>query len=301
MSAWCPRLATKKRMRGSVPAACASPIDDPSGRAAAAPGLPPAPVRPPGGTFTVRSAPSSNTGVITVTSGRWVPPLYGAFTQKTSPGFILPAFSRMTVRMLSLIEPRWMGMCGAFATSMPSGSKIAQEKSSRSLMLTEYAVFSSVRPICSAIDMNLLLKTSSITGSQSVPTADSRSSATTRSRTRSPLGARCARQPGSTTVVAVDSSTIAGPSTASPAPSVSRRKTGVSRSAPPTWTATFTTGSGGGPPPPARVANGFDASSTAPTASTEAASITSAFSGITKPLAAPVGLLEAGLHLLRRA
>ena len=209
--------------------------------------------------------------------------MYGAFTQNTSPGFIRPAFSRMTVRTLSLIEPRWMGMCGAFATSMPSGSKIAQEKSSRSLMLTEYAVFSSVSPICSAIDMNRLLKTSSITGSQSVPTADSRASGTTRSRIRSPLGAMSARQPGSTTVVAVDSSTIAGPSTALPAPSASRRNTGVRRSAPPAWTATFATGSGGGPTPPEPVANGFDASSTAPTASTEAASMTSAFSGITKP------------------
>ena len=35
------------------------------------------------------------------------------------------------------IEPRWTGMCGALATSRPSPSKTAQEKSSRSLMLTE--------------------------------------------------------------------------------------------------------------------------------------------------------------------
>ena len=125
-------------------------------------------------------------------------------------------------------------MCGALATSIPSGSKIAQEKSSRSLMLTEYAVFSSVRPICSAIDMNRLLNTSSMIGSQSVPTADSRASGTTRSRTRSPLAARCARQPGSTTVVAVDSRMMAGPSTASPVANVSRRKSGVSCSVPAT-------------------------------------------------------------------
>ena len=56
-------------------------------------------------------------------------------------------------------------MCGALAMSWPSRSKTAQEKSSRSLMLTEWLVFSSVAPICSAIDMNRLLKISSITGS----------------------------------------------------------------------------------------------------------------------------------------
>ena len=39
------------------------------------------------------------------------------------------------------MEPRCTGMCGALATSAPSASKTAQEKSSRSLlMLTECAV-----------------------------------------------------------------------------------------------------------------------------------------------------------------
>lgn len=42
---------------------------------------------------------------------------------------------------------------GAFATRSPSGPKMAHEKSSRSLMLMLTAVFCSVRPICSAIDM----------------------------------------------------------------------------------------------------------------------------------------------------
>ena len=62
-------------------------------------------------------------------------------------------------------------MCGALATRLPSAANTAQEKSSRSLMLTEYAVFCSDTPICSAIDMNRLLKTSSITGSACVPMA----------------------------------------------------------------------------------------------------------------------------------
>ena len=48
---------------------------------------------------------------------------------------------------------------------------MAQEKSSLSLMLTEAAVFSSTEPICSAIDMNRLLKISNMTGSTLVPAA----------------------------------------------------------------------------------------------------------------------------------
>ncbi len=38
-------------------------------------------------------------------------------------------------------------------------------------MLTDWAVLARVAPICSAIDMNRLLKISSITGSAWVPTA----------------------------------------------------------------------------------------------------------------------------------
>ena len=67
--------------------------------------------------------------------------------------------------MLSPMEPRCTGMCGALAIRLPSASKSAQEKSSRSLMLTEYAVCARRTPICSAIDMKRLLNTSSITGS----------------------------------------------------------------------------------------------------------------------------------------
>ena len=62
-------------------------------------------------------------------------------------------------------------MCGALAIRPPSASKTAQEKSSRSLMLTECAVDCRRTPICSATDMNRLLKISSITGSAPVPTS----------------------------------------------------------------------------------------------------------------------------------
>jgi hypothetical protein len=41
---------------------------------------------------------------------------------------------------LSPIDPRCTGMCGALTTRPPSRSKIAQEKSRRSLTLTEWAV-----------------------------------------------------------------------------------------------------------------------------------------------------------------
>jgi hypothetical protein len=51
-------------------------------------------------------------------------------------------------------------MCGALAMSWPVGLKMAQEKSSLSFMLTLNAVFCSVKPICSAMDMNRLLNTS---------------------------------------------------------------------------------------------------------------------------------------------
>ena len=68
----------------------------------------------------------------------------------------------------SPIDPRCTGICGAFATSPPSASKIAQEKSSRSLMFTEEAVFRNVAPISSAMAMKRLANTSSETGSASV-------------------------------------------------------------------------------------------------------------------------------------
>ena len=84
----------------------------------------------------------------------------------------------------SPIEPRWTGMCGAFAIRLPCASNNAHEKSSRSLMLTEYAVLASVTPICSAIAMNRLLNTSSNTGSAFVPMASVRCTGAIRVNTR---------------------------------------------------------------------------------------------------------------------
>ena len=66
---------------------------------------------------------------------------------------------------VSLIAPRWTGMCGALTTRSPSGVKSAQLKSSRSLTFTLLDVLRSVIPIFSAIPANWLLNSSSSTGS----------------------------------------------------------------------------------------------------------------------------------------
>ncbi|KAH3677769.1 hypothetical protein OGATHE_000423 [Ogataea polymorpha] len=63
------------------------------------------------------------------------------------------------------MEPRCTGMCGALATKRPSGPKIAHEKSSRSLIDDETDVRCSVRPIVSAMPMNLWPNTVSRIGS----------------------------------------------------------------------------------------------------------------------------------------
>ena len=102
-------------------------------------------------------------------------------------------------------------MCGALAMRAPSALKIAQEKSSRSLMLTLVAVAWSATPISSAMAMNRLLKISSRTGSTSVPIALPRSSGAARVSTSVPSLARSPRQPGSTTIVEVASKISAGP------------------------------------------------------------------------------------------
>ena len=123
-------------------------------------------------------------------------------------------------------------MCGALAIRPPSASKTAQEKSSRSLMLTECAVDCRRTPICSATDMNRLLKISSITGSALVPRLARSGRAVTRDSSRSPRSLTTARQPGSTTVVASSSVMTAGPSTACPGRSPARGNRSTSAQAP---------------------------------------------------------------------
>ena len=153
---------------------------------------------------------------------------------KTSPGFMAPRLRLRTILMLSPMEPRCTGMCGALAISCPAASKIAQEKSSRSLMLTECAVLCSRTPICSATDMNRLLKISSMTGSASVladPARPGRPPGRVSSRSPRPVTAAC--QPGSTTVVAKSSVMSAGPVTTWPGPSPVRGRRSTSAHSPP--------------------------------------------------------------------
>ena len=57
-----------------------------------------------------------------------------------------------------LIDPKCMGMKGAFATRSPSGAKRAQEKSSRSLILVLMEVCCKERPIASATLMKRFAK-----------------------------------------------------------------------------------------------------------------------------------------------
>jgi hypothetical protein len=57
-----------------------------------------------------------------------------------------------------LMDPRCMGMNGAFATKSPSGAKRAQEKSRRSLILVLMEVCCKERPIASATLMKRFAK-----------------------------------------------------------------------------------------------------------------------------------------------
>jgi hypothetical protein len=62
------------------------------------------------------------------------------------------------------IEPKWTGICAAWAIISPSRSKMAQEESRLSLMLGEKAVLLSVTPISSEIEENRFLNTSNKMG-----------------------------------------------------------------------------------------------------------------------------------------
>ena len=140
-------------------------------------------------------------------------------------------------------------------------------------MLTDCAVDSSAAPICSAADMNRLLKISSITGSAAVPTPAS-AGASTRSTSRCPVSAIAARQPSSTTVVALASAMIAGPVTAAPAGMRSRSNNGASRHSPPDHSRTVSASTPASLPRPLATSASTVRSvcSVSPVASTETAS-----------------------------
>ena len=90
-----------------------------------------------------------------VISGRWVPPDHGWFASITSPSFQSSPRVFTWYLTASCIEPKCTGKWGALAIKLPSGPKIAHEKSSLSFIFVLIEVFCRVIPICSAIDINL--------------------------------------------------------------------------------------------------------------------------------------------------
>ena len=133
---------------------------------------------------------------------------------------------------------------GRWRSGAPSASNRAQEKSSRSLMLTEcggglqrHAHLLGDRHE-QAVEHLEQHRIDVDAGGLARPAA-----ASTRSSTRFSRASTRARQPGSTTVVAVASTITAGPVTCAPAPSRSRSNTGASTSRPAKRTRVVSTGS----------------------------------------------------------
>ena len=161
-------------------------------------------------------------------------------------------------------------------------------------MLTEYAVFASRTPICSAIDMNRLLNTSSITGSTRRAERVARRArhvALEHEVVRAASPRRC--QPGSTTVVALRSAMIAGPAMRVAGREVLARGTPARRAkcrrctSGPLRQRRRGARAAASPAVAASLRSGV-----APTASTETASTISARSGIRNAEALAVGRLE---------
>ena len=166
-------------------------------------------------------------------SGRWVPPWNGSLLTRVSPGCkgsTAPAATCSSrSRTLSPIEPRCTGMCGALATSPPWESNNAQEKSSRSRILTERLVRRRRSPICSAIAINRWRNSSASTGSSWFNAGFSASDCSASEQAMSPCSntkaaAQSTRavQPLSTTMQPVASAIRAGPSMHIPTANVSR-------------------------------------------------------------------------------
>jgi hypothetical protein len=62
------------------------------------------------------------------------------------------------------MEPKWTGICAAWAIIFPFRSKMAQEESRLSLMLEEKAVLVRITPISSQMEENRFLNTSNKMG-----------------------------------------------------------------------------------------------------------------------------------------
>ncbi len=119
---------------------------------------PPAPPVPPG-------SAGANTGVMTVMSGRWVPPANGSLRIHETPG---ACCSPSTAATAAGIAPRCTGMCSACITICPSASNRAVEASRRSLMFDECAERISTTPISSQAARSAPVSTCSSIGSSAL-------------------------------------------------------------------------------------------------------------------------------------
>ena len=129
------------------------------------------------------SVSPANAGVMTVMSGRWVPPANGSLRTHARSG----AWSSPTTAATAAgIAPRWTGMCSACMTISPAGSNSAVEQSRRSLMLAEWAARTSVAPISSHAARRAPVVTASAIGSSSVIASRSMSVAPGRARPGAP-------------------------------------------------------------------------------------------------------------------
>ena len=158
-----------------------------------------------------RRLSAAKIGVITVMSGRCVPPAKGSLRIHERPG---ACCSSSTIATAAGIAPRCTGMCSACITICPSASNSAVEASRRSLMLAEWAERISTAPISSQAACSAPLITCSSIGSSALMP------------TRPVPGVRCsrscrARRPCRSSPVR--SATSSPPACRSPVPQVAAR------------------------------------------------------------------------------
>jgi hypothetical protein len=108
------------------------------------------------------TSPSARIGVITVMSGRCVPPANGSLRTHGVPSEWSSSFTAATA---SGIAPRCTGMCSACMTICAPASNSAQEASRRSLMFALWAALTSTAPISSQAARSAPDTTRSVIGS----------------------------------------------------------------------------------------------------------------------------------------
>ena len=167
--------------------------------------------------------PSTNTGRIALTSGRWLPPISGRLRNHTSPGASRDFGTRLRNSLtVKLITPMCMGMSRPCAMRWPSASVSADDRSPASRRSGDRAERITTRDISSAVALRALRMTSRVTGSTAAVTRSLRC----RCR-RWPASSAVRVAPGGTTTVDHASSTTRGPASIRPAVSPARAARGV--------------------------------------------------------------------------